>query len=74
MGYHPNCTVSTCSRNCCNFAGTCPSTSSGCVYYYYGTSENKNNGGTIGGAVTGAIVGLIILIIIICYCYKKRQQ
>jgi len=73
MGYHPSCFVSNCIHNCCNFGGTCPSTSSGCVHYYYG-SENKNNGGTIGGAVAGAIFGVIILIIIACYCYKKRQS
>ncbi len=70
MGYNSNCYDQDCYYNCCNSAGYCPASSSGCYYYYH----EKNDAATIAGAVIGAVLGVILIIILIRYCYNKRQE
>ena len=42
-----------CYYSCCNYYGYCPSSSSGCYYYY---------DSTVSGAVAGLIIGAIFLV------------
>ena len=79
MGYHKSCWIQTCTENCCNFYGVCPSMFSeqfksysdySKCYYYYGTDPEA-----IIGIVAGVLGGLLLITfcVLLYICIKRKQ-
>lgn len=80
MGYNKNCWFQTCSENCCNLYGVCPSTFADQFndypnytkcYYYYGMDPEA-----IIGIIAGVLGGLLLVtfIVLLCICIRKKRQ
>ena len=86
MGYNSNCTVQTCTQNCCNTYGQCPSTSTyastlskTCKYYYTSSTSTGplSTGATVGIAIAPVIFIVVLVVGIVCCvkrCQAKRMQ
>ncbi len=59
-----------CKYDCCNSAGYCPSSKSGCVYYYSSALKTAQ----IVGIVIGIIAFIVCIVIIIVCCVRKRNN
>jgi hypothetical protein len=73
-----SCIIQNCALNCCNSTGLCPSSITGC-YYFYSNYIPEAVASLAVGAIIGIVIGGILLLagiiaLIVCCCRRCRAK
>lgn len=74
MSVFCNDTAQSCTYDCCDRNGTCPTKLKNCYYYYNATNAKQTvSDGAIAGIAVGSIVLLYILAIVIFVVVRRKK-